>query len=128
RLAHRFGRHRAWLAGDAAHLTGPIGMQSMNVGLREGYELAWRIAEVLHHGGSPELLEEYGRDFQDEWRTLLGFDGGLRVRESTDPWVASRTQRILPCLPASGEHLARLAHQLNLDVRSTDCTVVKSRA
>jgi len=31
RLARQFGRERAWLAGDAAHQTGPVGMQSMNL-------------------------------------------------------------------------------------------------
>ena len=36
RLSPQFGRGRVWLAGDAAHLTGPAGMQSMNAGLRRG--------------------------------------------------------------------------------------------
>ncbi len=34
-LASALGRQRAWLAGDAVHMTGPVGMQSMNLGLRE---------------------------------------------------------------------------------------------
>jgi 2-polyprenyl-6-methoxyphenol hydroxylase-like FAD-dependent oxidoreductase len=43
RLAERFGENRAWLAGDAAHLTGPAGIQSMNVGLREGCDIVERV-------------------------------------------------------------------------------------
>jgi len=35
RLAARFGDHRCWLLGDAAHVTSPAGMQSMNCGLAE---------------------------------------------------------------------------------------------
>ncbi len=33
RVAKHFGRERCWLAGDAAHQTGPVGVQSMNVGM-----------------------------------------------------------------------------------------------
>ena len=34
-LAAKFGRSRCWLIGDAAHQSGPVGMQSMNAGLWE---------------------------------------------------------------------------------------------
>src|SRR5206468_12569090 len=40
RLAMSFGRNRCWLAGDAAHQTGPVGVQSMNAGFREAGHLA----------------------------------------------------------------------------------------
>ena len=36
RLVSHFGRGRCWLAGDAAHQTGPVGVQSMNTGFNEG--------------------------------------------------------------------------------------------
>ena len=50
RLAEGFGNGRLWLAGDAGHMTGPVGMQSMNVGLREANELARIIHEPAHGG------------------------------------------------------------------------------
>jgi 2-polyprenyl-6-methoxyphenol hydroxylase-like FAD-dependent oxidoreductase len=43
RVARQFGRDRGWLAGDAAHQTGPVGVQSMNVGLSEAAALAGAI-------------------------------------------------------------------------------------
>jgi 2-polyprenyl-6-methoxyphenol hydroxylase-like FAD-dependent oxidoreductase len=115
RLASRFGRGRAWLAGDSGHVTGPVGVQSMNVGLREGADLAERLA-AIRGGGSAELLEEYGRERTAEWRALLGFDGPPAARAGTDPWVAQNAARILPCLPASGEALRELAGRLGLDL------------
>jgi len=40
RLAVEFGKGRCWLAGDAAHQTGPVGVQSMNAGFNEALILA----------------------------------------------------------------------------------------
>ena len=40
RLARRFGRESCWQAGEAAHQTGPVGMQSINIGFREAAALA----------------------------------------------------------------------------------------
>jgi 2-polyprenyl-6-methoxyphenol hydroxylase-like FAD-dependent oxidoreductase len=116
RLAQVFGRHRVWLAGDAAHLTGPAGMQSMNAGLGEACDVASRIARVLRGGEKLELLEEYGRERLAEWRFLLGRAGGLRAGKAAPPFVAKNAARLLACLPATGEDLPRLARQIGLEV------------
>jgi len=115
RLASSFGRGRAWLAGDAAHLTGPIGMQSMNAGLAEACDLAARI-ERIHGGRGLDLLDGYGGERRAGWEFQLGRRGGLRPRPSTRDFVAKDAARLLPCLPATGADLAPLAAQLELDV------------
>jgi 2-polyprenyl-6-methoxyphenol hydroxylase-like FAD-dependent oxidoreductase len=46
-LAREFGRGRCWLAGDAGHQTGPVGVQSMNAGLGEAQELATCLYSIL---------------------------------------------------------------------------------
>jgi 2-polyprenyl-6-methoxyphenol hydroxylase-like FAD-dependent oxidoreductase len=116
RMAREFGRNRCWLAGDAAHQTGPVGVQSMNVGLSEAAGLVGILRKVLRERESLEALGAYNRDRQAEWRRLLGLEGGLKTRGSTNAWVSQRLGRILPCLPASGGDLARLATQLQLDL------------
>jgi 2-polyprenyl-6-methoxyphenol hydroxylase-like FAD-dependent oxidoreductase len=115
RLADSFGRQRLWLAGDSGHITGPVGMQSMNVGIREAHDLAGAIFGVLREQASPESLEEYGQQRLAEWRHLFGIDGGLRTTEGTDPWIAERSAAILPCLPASGPALTRLSAAIGLE-------------
>jgi 2-polyprenyl-6-methoxyphenol hydroxylase-like FAD-dependent oxidoreductase len=115
RVASRFGRNRCWLAGDAAHQTGPAGVQSMNAGFLEGQKLASMIEKILREHAPLKLLEAYEREQQDEWRRLLGAVGSLRPRPDTDPWVRDHANRILPCLPATGADLVRLAGQLKLD-------------
>jgi 2-polyprenyl-6-methoxyphenol hydroxylase-like FAD-dependent oxidoreductase len=116
RLAAQFGRGRVWLAGDAAHLTGPAGMQSMNAGLDEGSDLAAKLAQVRNSGGDTSLLEEYGRERAAAWRFLLGLAGGLTPGAATTAFVAANAQRLLSCLPATGDELEALLAQLGLAV------------
>ncbi len=116
RLAQPFGRSRCWLVGDAAHQTGPVGVQSMNAGFSEGAALAGLLQEVLRHNTSREQLGRYDRSERAEWQCLLGLNGGLRATAGTEPWVRQHCQQILPCLPATGEELRRLAAQLKLEV------------
>lgn len=118
RLAGSFGSGRAWLAGDAAHMTGPAGMQSMNVGLREADELANVMNRMLRDDPSPEPLESYNSRRLAQWRFLLGLEGGLKPTSATDSWIAEHAPRLLPCLPASGEELSALAGQLGLEADS----------
>jgi len=114
RVARQFGRDRCWLAGDAAHQTGPVGVQSMNVGLAEAAALAGGLRKVLREKAPLSVLEACDREWQGEWRRLLGLAGGLKPGTETSPWVRERCGRILPCLPASHEDLPRLAGQLGL--------------
>ncbi|GLW55939.1 FAD-dependent monooxygenase [Kitasatospora phosalacinea] len=48
RLAARFRTGRSFLAGDAAHLHGALGMQNLADGLRDADNLAWRLALAWH--------------------------------------------------------------------------------
>jgi 2-polyprenyl-6-methoxyphenol hydroxylase-like FAD-dependent oxidoreductase len=114
RVVQQFGRDRVWLAGDAAHQTGPVGVQSMNVGLAEAAALAGALRRVLREKAPMSELEACDREWQGEWRRLLGLAGGLKPGKEANPWVRERCSRILPCLPASHEELPQLARQLGL--------------
>jgi 2-polyprenyl-6-methoxyphenol hydroxylase-like FAD-dependent oxidoreductase len=116
RVAQQFGREHCWLAGDAAHQTGPVGVQSMNVGMAEAAILAGALRKILRDKASLNLLETCNREWQDEWRRLLGLTGGLKPRTETSPWVRERRGRILSCLPATHDDLPRLAGQMGLDL------------
>ena len=116
RLAAALGRGRVWLAGDAAHLTGPAGMQSMNAGLDEASDLAARLERIRRGNGDVGLLEEYGRERASAWRFLLGREGRLRPGPATPAFVAKNAERLLSCLPATGEELAALAAEVGLAV------------
>jgi 3-(3-hydroxy-phenyl)propionate hydroxylase len=62
RLATRFRVGRAFLAGDAAHLLGALGMQNLDEGLRDADNLAWKLGLVWHHHAPESLLDSYQRE------------------------------------------------------------------
>jgi 2-polyprenyl-6-methoxyphenol hydroxylase-like FAD-dependent oxidoreductase len=120
RVSKRFGVGRCWLVGDAAHQTGPAGMQSMNLGLLEAEQLAGALAKVLRDNASVGLLEQYNQTSREQWRQILGMTGPLKARSGVNPWVKEHRSDILSCLPASGDHLKTLLDQLQLDLPSAN--------
>jgi 2-polyprenyl-6-methoxyphenol hydroxylase-like FAD-dependent oxidoreductase len=113
RLARTLGSGAAWLAGDAAHLAAPVGVQSMNSGLVEARELASRMAKIQHASGAP--LDEFGTETHKRWEWLL--DGAaVRALPGAAPWVQQNGARIFACLPASGDDVEPLLGQIHLTV------------
>ena len=115
-VAKSFGQGRVWLAGDAAHQTGPVGAQSMNVGILEAESLVGKIWRALQGDAQQVDLESYNAERLKEWQSLLGITEGLRPNSTTPPWIAERYTRLLSCIPGSGENLIRLGAQLGLAV------------
>jgi len=115
KLVKSFGSSRCWVAGDAAHQTGPVGVQSMNAGFVEGKRLAGTLRKILQQQALPELLATgYGQEQTNEWRRSLGFQGGLQGQKEATAWVREHAQRLLPCLPGGGDDLSQLAAQIHL--------------
>lgn len=115
RLVRHFGRDACWLAGDAAHQTGPVGMQSMNIGFREAANLVEALRKILRKGGSKDLLRSYGRVHRCEWQELLGFEAGAASTINASPWVRQRAFRIVGSIPASGADLVCLLQQIGIN-------------
>ncbi|MEW2049031.1 FAD-dependent oxidoreductase [Streptomyces sp. NPDC005476] len=77
RLAESYGRGRVFLAGDAAHVHTPAGAQGLNTGMQDGYNLAWKLAQVLA-GADATLLDTYEAERQPIAAGVLGL--------STEKW------------------------------------------
>lgn len=63
---------RVFVAGDAAHVHSPASGQGMNTGIQEAYNLAWKLATVVHGNAREALLDTYGSERVPIGRTLLG--------------------------------------------------------
>lgn len=111
RLARRFGLGRIWMIGDCARFTSPVGVQSMNVAMREAHDLVRRMTEILRRRGSPELLPIYNEERQREWKMLLGVDDRLKA-DGDGGWPHEWAARLVATLPATGVDLNRLLEQV----------------
>jgi 2-polyprenyl-6-methoxyphenol hydroxylase-like FAD-dependent oxidoreductase len=116
-VAERFGVGRVWLAGDAAHKSSPLGVQSLNVGLYEARELADALSACLE-GRSPvtNLSEAYGSARLREWRRLLGLGAPLELEPNTPTWILRHRKRLISSLPASRDDLDDLLDQLRIQL------------
>jgi 3-(3-hydroxy-phenyl)propionate hydroxylase len=114
RLSRTCGAGRVWLAGDAAHQSAPVAVQSMNSGLFEARELASRIAQIQRSSAAPSLLEEFGTRMHRHWEWLLAGSRAVRTLPGADPWVQQNASRIVASVPASGADLTALLEQIGL--------------
>jgi len=117
RLAPGFGKGRMWIAGDAAHLTGPAGMQSMNAGFFEARDFGEAMAKVLRASGTTAELEACGAKWNEVWRRLLGLEGRICPRPDAHPLVTGYAGRLVECMPAHGAELQGLLGQLGVEMR-----------
>lgn len=125
-VASQFGSGRVWLAGDSAHQTSPVAMQSMNLGLAEGADLAAHLVQVLRKHASVEILDDYAQAHRDEWHSLLGLNGGPILGKDTPAWLKRYSNRIGDYLPASGSELSQLLAGLGIHPPKTfSCAVAK---
>jgi phenol 2-monooxygenase len=66
--------NRVFLAGDACHTHSPKAGQGMNVSLQDGYNIGWKLGEVLTGLAGPSLLETYVLERQQVAIDLIKFD------------------------------------------------------
>jgi 3-(3-hydroxy-phenyl)propionate hydroxylase len=61
-MAERWRDGRVLLAGDAAHMTPQFIGQGMNAGVRDAYNLGWKLDAVLRGQAGTALLDSYERE------------------------------------------------------------------
>jgi 2-polyprenyl-6-methoxyphenol hydroxylase-like FAD-dependent oxidoreductase len=108
RLASALGRDRVWLAGDAAHLTIPVGVQSMNAGLIDADELALVLIDVLKGARKREALADYERERMGELRATFGDPKAWTPPEGLAAWARDAWPAVVGSIPATGKDLTSL--------------------
>ena len=59
RKVSQYRHRRIFLAGDAAHIHSRAGGQGMNTGMQDAFNLAWKLAMVVHGDAAETLLDSY---------------------------------------------------------------------
>ncbi len=125
RVAAHFGKGRAFLVGDAAHIHSPVGGQGMNTGIGDAINLAWKLAAVLTKRAPETLLASYEVERIAFARRLVAttdrafsfvtsagrFAAWVRTRVA--PFVISRAVAFKPFR----EFLFRTVSQVNVNYR-----------
>jgi 2-polyprenyl-6-methoxyphenol hydroxylase-like FAD-dependent oxidoreductase len=71
RLAASYRQNRVFLAGDAAHVHSPFGGQGANTGIQDAFNLAWKLALVIHGKAADMLLDTYQEERRPVARQVL---------------------------------------------------------
>ena len=73
RSADQYKKGNVFLMGDAAHITPPFAGQGMMAGLRDAYNLCWKISAVLKKELSPSILESYQSERLPQCKQVIKF-------------------------------------------------------
>jgi len=70
-IANEWRRGRVLLAGDAAHMTPQFMGQGASSGVRDAYNLGWKLSAVLKGTGGDALLDSYERERRDHAKAMI---------------------------------------------------------
>jgi len=92
RVANRFRVGRVVLAGDAAHVNSPIGGMGLNSGVHDAFNLADKLARILHGAADDAELDRYERQRRHVavQHTQTQTIRNKRLLEERDPAVRRR--------------------------------------
>ncbi|TVT62601.1 bifunctional 3-(3-hydroxy-phenyl)propionate/3-hydroxycinnamic acid hydroxylase [Amycolatopsis rhizosphaerae] len=95
RIAGRFRHGRIFLAGDAAHVMPVVGGQGWNSGIRDAFNLGWKLAAVLKGLSTDALLDTYETERRGHVTQMVAVSLGM-AKEMTDhdPEKAAERDRL----------------------------------
>jgi len=112
RLAERWSAGRVFLAGDAAHLMPPFAGQGMNSGLRDAFNLAWKLAAVTQGQLGRRLLDSYELERRDHANSMIRFalnmGRALAPPNATAAFALVNGFRLLSLFPRARDYIAQM--------------------
>lgn len=103
RVADTFQVGRAFLVGDAAHITPPFVGQGLVAGLRDVANLGWKLAWVTQGRADAALLQSYSRERQPHVRNMIRLAqwmGRLVMPANTlQAWLTHGTMKVMSSIP-----------------------------
>jgi 3-(3-hydroxy-phenyl)propionate hydroxylase len=108
-IAGRWRDGRVFLAGDAAHMTPQFIGQGMNAGVRDAYNLAWKLDAVLGGVADDALLDTYQSERLPHVRSMIRTAVQMKDYVSTanplKAWLRNVLTRTAMATPGLGRYL-----------------------
>jgi 2-polyprenyl-6-methoxyphenol hydroxylase-like FAD-dependent oxidoreductase len=118
RISHRkipnFRIGRVFLAGDSAHVHSPAGGQGMNTGIQDAFNLAWKLALVVHQKSPDSLLDTYNEEREPVAKMVLT--------------LTDRLTRIATLQGALGQQLRNALLPLLTDIHMVEDRIAETMA
>jgi 3-(3-hydroxy-phenyl)propionate hydroxylase len=112
RVAGSFVVGRICLAGDAAHITPPWIGQGLNAGLRDAFNLAWKLAWIVQGRLQPALLQSYHDERHAHARAMIDladlFGAVLSQRNRLVAWARDRLLLSLRAIPRLRDYVLQM--------------------
>ncbi len=123
REAARFRQGRVFLAGDAAHIHSPVGGQGMNAGIRDAFNLGWKLGLVAAGLAAPELLDSYEAERKPADEAVIRqTDRATRLvslHGSVTRFVRDHAMSLLTRLPAVEAKIGEAVSGIAVDYRGS---------
>ncbi|MEM1197813.1 MAG: FAD-dependent monooxygenase [Pseudomonadota bacterium] len=103
RVAERLQVGRVLLLGDAAHLSPPFAGQGMNAGLRDAFNVAWKVARFIEGRSSEAILDTYEQERRGPIEEMIDYAVSLgEIVMPVGGFDEAARARILEALVPSG--------------------------
>lgn len=112
RVAGSFVVGRVCLAGDAAHITPPWIGQGLNAGLRDSFNVAWKLAWILRGRMRPDLLASYHDERYRHTKAMIDladtFGAVLSQRNRLIAWVRDQFFMAIRNVPSVRDYVLQM--------------------
>lgn len=112
RVAQSFVVGRVCLAGDAAHITPPWIGQGLNAGLRDAFNLAWKLAWIVQGRLKPAMLASYHDERHAHAKAMIDladlFGSVLSQRNRFVAWMRDRFFLSIKNLPKFRDYVLQM--------------------
>lgn len=112
RVAQSFVEGRVCIAGDAAHITPPWIGQGLNAGLRDAFNLAWKLAWIIQGRMKPELLASYHDERYAHAKTMIDladlFGSVLSQKNRFVAWVRDKFFMTIKNIPKFRDYVLQM--------------------
>jgi 3-(3-hydroxy-phenyl)propionate hydroxylase len=112
RVAESFVVGRVCLAGDTAHITPPWIGQGLNAGLRDAFNLAWKLAWIVQGRLRPDLLGSYHDERHAHAKAMIDladlFGAALSMRNRPLAWLRDRVLLAIRNIPTIRDYVLQM--------------------